>query len=116
MTVPFRPMDGGFEVGVEEDGTTTVIRVAGELDLATSPALREACDTAIERKSETVRLDLSGVSFLDSTGISVLVQTHKQLDAQGGALVLYGLRDQIRRVLDVAGLGAFFRVADERPS
>lgn len=108
--------DGGFEVAVDEDGPTTVITVAGELDLATSPTLQQACTAATERKPETLRIDMTGVTFLDSTGISVLVQTHKQLDAQGGTLVLYGLRDQTRRVLDVAGLAEFFRVADESPS
>lgn len=107
-------MDGGFEVQVDEDGPISVIRVAGELDLATSPALQQACAAVAERKPETLRLDMSEVTFLDSSGISVLVQAHKQLDAQGGAFVLHGLRDQTRRVLDVAGLGEFFRLSDER--
>jgi anti-sigma B factor antagonist len=107
-------MGTGFSVDASNDGPTTTIRVAGELDLATSPQLQAACATAIERRPTTLRIDMSEVTFLDSTGISVLVQAHKQLEAEGGTLVLYGLNDHARRVLDVAGLGAFFRVSDER--
>lgn len=107
-------MDGGFEVRIDEAGPETVVHVAGELDLATAPLLQEACATAAGRNPQTLRIDMSEVTFLDSTGISVLVQAHKQLDAQGGELVLHGLRDQTARVLGVAGLGEFFRRSDER--
>jgi anti-anti-sigma factor len=109
-------MGPGFSVDTSVEGPATTIRVAGELDLATSPKLQQACAAAIEPGPATLRLDMSEVTFLDSTGISVLVQAHKQLDAQGGTLVLHGLSDHARRVLEVAGLGAFFRVSDESAS
>ena len=107
-------VEPGFGIETALEGDATVLRVTGEVDLATSPQLREACEQAAATTPATVRVDLTQVTFLDSTGISVLVQMHKRLEGQGGALVLHGLSAQARRVLEVAGLDAFFRVTDER--
>jgi anti-anti-sigma factor len=55
---------------------------------------------------------MRGVSFLDSSGISVLVHAHKQLVSLGAGFRLLGVGDTARRVLEVAGLSGFFELAD----
>src|SRR4051794_25658657 len=58
-----------FSVVVEQDGRGSVVRIIGELDMATAPQLRE-CLTHLEGTSVT--LDFAGVTFMDSGGIAVL--------------------------------------------
>jgi anti-sigma B factor antagonist len=99
--------DFGIDIG-QVDGATVAV-VNGELDLATAPKLR----TALADATGSVRLDLGGVTFLDSSAISVLVETHQRLDGASGRLVLHNLSDQTRRVLEIAGLEDFFELSDE---
>lgn len=102
-----------FDVEVSHEGDTVVITVSGELDLATAPKLREACSAAAHSSAETVRIDLGGLTFLDSSGISVLVETQRGLEERGATLVLHHMSDRTRRVLDVAGLSGFFTHSDQ---
>jgi anti-sigma B factor antagonist len=101
----------GAEIG--QDGATVTITVRGDLDLATAPRLREACEDAAGRDPETVRIDFGGLTFLDSSGISVLVQAQRDLDARGASLVLHRVGDRTARVLEIAGLAEFFARSDQ---
>ena len=102
-----------FDLSVVEDSGAVVITVSGELDLATAPRLREACTKAVQSGAETVRIDVGGLTFLDSSGLSVLVETHRELEARHASLVLHQVGERTRRVLDVAGLGDFFTHSDQ---
>jgi anti-sigma B factor antagonist len=105
--------DGGFSVESSHDDGAIVIAVSGDVDLATAPELRAACESAIAAAPDVVRLDLGELTFLDSSGISVLVKTQQDLESQGGSLVLHRLDDRTRRVLAVAGLADFFERSDQ---
>jgi anti-sigma B factor antagonist len=105
--------DGGFSIESSHEDGATVIVVHGDVDLATAPELRAACESAIAAAPDVVRLDLGELTFLDSSGISVLVKAHQELQRQGGSLVLHRLDDRTRRVLDVAGLSDFFERSDQ---
>jgi anti-sigma B factor antagonist len=60
-----------------------------------------------------VVVDLHGVSFIDSSGLGVLVGALRQLREQGGsALVLRGMQEPVRRVFDITGLAAVFTIED----
>jgi anti-sigma B factor antagonist len=102
-----------FDLAVSEEPGTVVITVCGELDLATAPELREACAQAVKGSADTVRVDLGGLTFLDSSGISVLVETHRDLEAREATLVLHQVGDRTKRVLEVAGLSEFFTHSDQ---
>jgi anti-sigma B factor antagonist len=98
-------------VDLERSGVTPVLRVVGEVDLATAPLLRERLDE-VSPSSSTVVVDLSEVTFLDSTGLSVLVGAWKRL-ARGdvdGDLRLVVLRPTIQKLLDITGLDQVFSV------
>ena len=78
--------------------------VSGELDIATSPYLREDLERELDA-GRAVELDLSGLSFMDSTGISVVIQAMDQFAAQGRVFELSPeLSDQVRRLLSMVGL------------
>lgn len=82
---------------------TVVLAPSGELDLAASTFLRaalvEACDEGLP-----VVVDLSEVTFIDSTALGVLVAAHRRLQAGGCHLTLRGASSRIRTVLDTTGL------------
>ena len=79
----------------------TVVVASGEIDLCTSPALRQSLAEA-GRSSERIIVDLSRVTFLDSTGIGVLVNAVREQRRRGlGTLCMVGPTGSVRRVLDI---------------
>jgi anti-sigma B factor antagonist len=98
----------GLSISSARDDATTVLEVRGELDFATAGALRAELLDASRDDAPTVALDLSGVGFIDSTGVSLLVQAKRRLDDAGRTLVLRSPSERVRRVLDLSGLGDEF--------
>jgi anti-sigma B factor antagonist len=98
-----------FRLDVTPAGAAVVIAVTGEVDMGTSPQLW----AAIEGQSGTPRdvvLDLTGVSFLDSSGLAVLIRGHHLLTAEGGRLVLRNVSRPVGRTMAVAGLNALLNL------
>jgi len=81
-----------------------VVGVKGELDVATTPELRE-CLAGVDGD---VVVDLSGVTFMDSTALGALVAATNRSREQGATLMLRGESAFVSRLLKVAGLGDFF--------
>lgn len=67
-------LDGGFAISSHSMGTTVRITVFGELDVATAPRLREYTSRQLAESAELVVLDLTDVSFIDSSGLQVLLR------------------------------------------
>jgi anti-sigma B factor antagonist len=95
-----------------ETADWTVVRVGGELDIATTPRLREQLVAAIAERGANVVLDLSGVAFLDSTGLGVLVGVLKRARTLGGDLRLAGAQPAVRRVFEITALDRTLPIAD----
>jgi anti-sigma B factor antagonist len=79
-----------------------VLVVSGELDLATSAELDERLNTVAA--ASPMSLDLAGVSFIDSSGLRVLLEHHNRLEAGGGRLDLVNISTHTARLLEIAGL------------
>jgi anti-sigma B factor antagonist len=98
-----------FELNVSERDGCQVLSVTGELDVATAPQLRqEAVRLATTDRSDLV-LDLSGVDFLDSTGLGVIVGVLKRIRTHGGELAVAGTEAHVRKVFDIT------RISDVLP-
>ena len=82
----------------------SLARVAGELDIATAPALREQLLRAIATHGPSLVLDLDDVAFLDSTGLGVIVGVLKRARTLGGDLVIAGASPAVRRVFEITAL------------
>ena len=85
-----------------------VLEVGGELDLATGPELQGRLTDLIDSGVCEVVLDLTEVSFLDSSGLSVLVMAMKRLRAGGGTLRLAGCQSQVQTILELTALSRVF--------
>lgn len=82
------------------------IALSGEIDHHAARAMMSELDEAIaERLPPKLTLDLSGVTFMDSSGIAVLLRALRQMERHGGALLAVNIPAQARRVLDAAGVG-----------
>ena len=87
-----------------------VVLVSGEVDIQTSPMLEEHLRAVLDQGHRALAVDLSDVSFLDSTGLSVLVAALQRCRSAGGGLRLISPQPNVRRVLDITGLAATFGV------
>ncbi len=102
---------------IEADGWSG-LRVAGEIDLATADQLESSIRTASEQGARFV-LDLSPVSFMDSTGIRVVVLAHRALEERGGSFAVVTGSGPVRRVFEVTGLSStlsLYRELGDLPS
>ncbi len=91
-------MAGDFSTDVAQEGDATVIHVRGEIDLATCERLRDAIEPHLG-PAQTIVLDLSGVAFMDSSCLSVLVRARGRLTSDGVSLVLRNPSNAARLVL-----------------
>ncbi|MGP4113287.1 STAS domain-containing protein [Streptomyces sp. 4N509B] len=103
-----------LKVEEEQWGEWTVVRVVGELDLVTSPTLRQQVHEAVATGRRLVVLDLSEVLFCDSSGVGVLVAARRLMRSCAGELRLIlpaqGAEDgsHVNRVLAALGLRRLF--------
>jgi len=79
------------------------LRLEGELDLWSVERL-EAVMRRVARDNKSVLVGLQSCEFVDSTGIALFLQVRRQLENEGGRLVIYGCSDQVARIFEVAGL------------
>ena len=94
-------------------GGTPLVRVSGEVDIQTSPDLQERLQTLLDAGSSSLVVDLGGVTFLDSTGLSVLIAALKRCQSVGGELRLVSLQPSVKRVLEITGLTEAFGLDGE---
>ena len=93
-------------ITVSSRDSALTIALSGEIDHHAARELMAQLDQAIaERLPAHLVLDLSGVTFMDSSGIAVLLRARRQLGHNGGGLRVANIPAQARRVLDAAGIG-----------
>jgi len=90
-------------------GGLALVSVWGELDLYTAERLRDRIGEAGALGADTVLVDLSEVSFVDSTALAVIVQETKRLEGRGHSLVLVTNDPRTRRVVELTGLNRVLR-------
>jgi anti-sigma B factor antagonist len=78
--------------------------IEGEIDMASAPGLEAALTTHIQASSGDVVLDCAAMTFIDSTGIGVLVRLARQLDAAGRRLVVTNLHENCQQVFVLTGV------------
>jgi anti-sigma B factor antagonist len=100
---PQPPVPGCLQAAVEPDGQRGHVRLAGDLDLATAPALRAAIARADHAPDHTVTVDLAALTFCDCAGLGVLITDHHTLRAAGGGLILIHPPRPVRRLLALTG-------------
>jgi anti-sigma B factor antagonist len=109
---PDQPAGEDFRISVRDDAAAPTVVVEGEVDVATAPALRDELYRLVEHGSSRVVVDLSGMDFIDSTGLGVFVGALKRAREAGGGIELRGLKPSARKVFEITGLNSAFTIAD----
>src|ERR1700683_1439360 len=93
-----------LDLSAQSEGGITIAELAGELDIANAPALREELLSFLRPGSSRLVIDLSKVSFCDATGLAALVSTARRAGLLGGFLRLAAVSPQVAQVLEITGL------------
>lgn len=101
----------GIGIELTEANGHTTVRVHGDVDMETAPHLDDVL-AGLPREARIVVIDLSDVEFVDSSGLTVLVEHWQRLERRvpGAEIRLVVARPTVSRVLDVAGLAQVFKV------
>jgi anti-sigma B factor antagonist len=107
MTEPLR-------VAPSVEGGAVCLELSGELTYGTVPLfdehLAQVCDSCAGRSAPRLVVDVHGLQFCDSVGLSALIGAQRRTDADGGRMVLRGVHGMLERVLRITGAGVLFTV------
>lgn len=103
----------GLRVEVDERDGVTVLAVGGELDLGSSPRLRDAALRRLLAGDRDLVLDLTGLEFLDSTGLGVVVAVLKRARTLGAELRLVITRERVRAPFRITGVDGLLPVHED---
>jgi len=96
---------------INEEGGAVIVALEGDVDLQSSPDARKVLLECVARK-KPVLVDLSGVGYIDSSGVASLVESLQTARKGGSTLVLVSVSDGARRVLELARLDKVFTICD----
>lgn len=87
-----------MKITTESGSQCGIIKLAGEIDLCCTPELRNALGSEAATRPETLIVDLSEVTFIDSSGLSALIECWRNMREQGGTLVITGAKGEVLEV------------------
>jgi len=109
MSTQSRGTGAAFSVQIKKADAPAIVAVTGELDLLTAPQLKQVLGQVID-SAKTVILDLSGVTYMDSTGLGALIGGLKRARELGGDLKLAGLVPRVRKVFSITKIENVFEI------
>jgi anti-sigma B factor antagonist len=93
-----------LEIEVQSSEERTLVTLSGELDASTASALYDQLSDLEMQDAHHVVLDLAKVTFMDSTGLAVIVTEHKRLRHSDGTLTIFSPPSSVRRLFEITGL------------
>jgi anti-anti-sigma factor len=95
------------ECEVSDDGRSVCLRLDGEFDMGTAPLVEDALSPALDPRCARLVVNLADVSFMDSSGLRVLVVARNALDERA-EMVIADINDRLRRLFEISGLTSAF--------
>jgi anti-sigma B factor antagonist len=95
---------------VQKNNKGHVLPLEGEIDLHVSPRISASLDAMIDEKPKQLVVDLTNVSYIDSSGLAVLIEGMQNVEAYGGKFALAGLHAKVRPIFEIARLDQVFRI------
>lgn len=93
---------------------TETLALDGEIDLHRSPEIKDLLQPLIQRKVPRILLDLSRVTYMDSSGLAVLIEALQQVFGYGGKFGLFGLQESVRNIFEIARLDQVFDIFPDK--
>jgi len=93
-----------------------ILALAGELDMNRVPAVREQLAALLGEKAPHIVLDLTGLTYIDSSGLALFIESLQRLHTYGGKLALCGLSKTVGHIFEVARLDQVFTIHPDQQS
>lgn len=102
-----------FQVRTEETEQKIRIVAEGELDLSTAPQLTEAISQSVGRTDKLLEVDISGLQYIDSTGLGVMISMLKERDRLDAGVFISHIPPKIKRLFDITGVSRFLEASPQ---
>ena len=109
-------MSGNSDAVSGRPGVSDNVAIRGRITVENSGEMRTALANALRRKPAKVSVDLSGVSYIDTSGLATLVEAAWIARKQGTQMILGGMRDQPRYLIEITHLDRLFDIAVQEAS
>ena len=103
-----------MKIEVTKENNVTIVAVEGEIDVETSPQLRERFDELLAQGEHNFVIDLGGVDFIDSSGLAAFVRLFKRVRVGEGDVKLCCIRPEILKNFELTRLNRVFDIFDTR--
>lgn len=90
-----------------------ICSVSGEIDINTSPEIKKAFDKLIAKKEPKIVINLTKVTYVDSSGLATLVEILKNMRTYGGKMKLAGLTTKVKSLFEITKLDKLFEIAQD---
>ncbi len=90
-----------------------VLKLDGRLDASTTTRVKGKIDAVVEGKGCNLVIDMGGISFIDSSGLGILIASLRAINKAGGDIKISSLQDQVRSVLELTRLHHLFEIYDD---
>ncbi len=94
----------------------SILPLEGEIDLHVSPQISASLAALTAKKPSKVVVDLSKVTYIDSSGLAVLIEAMQNVGRYGGSFALSGLQEGVRPIFEIARLDQVFRIFPDTAS
>jgi anti-anti-sigma factor len=99
-----------MDISLERDGDVVVVRLSGRLDSSVASSAEERLSAAVTDAEPRLAIDMSGLAYISSAGLRVLLVLAKKVQQQKGKIALGGLTDNVREVFAVSGFDTIFPI------
>lgn len=102
-----------LKIEIENTGNEYVVKLVGEIDVHSAGELRDVLIPLSEVAGNDVKIDMSGITFLDSTGLGIFIAAYKSSEKNNSRLTLIRVRDRVFRLFKVTGIDTIMDVRGE---
>ena len=93
-----------LEISKNTERNVWEVKPAGELDISSAEQFRNGLEASLSELKQDIELDLSGLSYIDSTGLGVIIGIYGRAKKEGFTLKLLNPRDNVKKLLNISGL------------
>ncbi|MGN6252294.1 MAG: STAS domain-containing protein [Marmoricola sp.] len=105
-----------LDIQVARDGARAEVALVGELDMLNAPDVTDRLTGLLDDGVTDLAVNLTGLEFIDSSGLSALIGVHQDAEPRGATLTLVSPHERVVRLLHVTGLGDVFEVSTTAPT
>lgn len=87
-----------------------IVALEGEIDLHESPQVLDRLNPLIAKKLPSIHLDLSKVSYIDSSGLATFIDAMQRIQGYGGEFALVAMRESVRKIFEISRLDQVFKI------